>query len=245
MGPYKPGCRVPPGERRRPSGGDGSTAPPLSATKSASIPDWAQPPTSKDLGDLESRIRASSAALASIKGGGRVGDQRRKLLTAVQVKRHQRWHDITAALRTAEVAATTATATATAGGLTPDRHACPACLSERDDHGDAAGMCHACGQRFCGECNIAMTGCADGCPCCGGDLVVSPEAAFERLLRLVASPPGRHTAAAQCALAALYERGCGVPQDQHEAARLYQLAADQGSAEAQCKDPHANHPEPA
>ena len=155
--PTKRSCRAPPTkQRRRPSGGDSSTA---------------SPPTAKDLVDLEARIRAASVALASLQGS-RDNYARHKLLSTVLAKRRRRWHDMTAALRMAKAAATPAkpatadvtrarpahtveAASARAATAAPDAsstHACPT-GEEADPDGDATGMCHACGQKCCGECN--------------------------------------------------------------------------------------------
>ena len=112
-------------------------------------------------------------------------------------------------------------------------HSCPICLVNEDDRGQC-GQCFECGQLYCGECNVAETlGRIAACPTCRAPLAVSDESTVERLLRLVGRSPGRHTPVAQSNLGAMYQNGTGVPQDHTEAARLYQLAADQGDAMAQ------------
>ena len=45
---------------------------------------------------------------------------------------------------------------------------------------------------------------------------------------------GRYTPVAQGNLGLMHKNGSGVPQDHTEAVRLYQLATDQGTAQAQC-----------
>ena len=94
---------------------------------------------------------------------------------------------------------------------------------------------------YCGECNVTvpetMEGWLANCPTCRApSVVLGNEVSVERLLRLVARSPGRHTPRAQSELGALYENGTGVvPQDHTEALRLYRLAADQGHIAAQCR----------
>ena len=71
------------------------------------------------------------------------------------------------------------------------------------------------------------------CPTCRAPPAASAEETVERLLRLLARSPGRHTPVAQYNLGRMYEDGTGV-KDHTEAVRLYRLAADQGYAKAQC-----------
>ena len=121
-------------------------------------------------------------------------------------------------------------------------HPCPICLDKEDDHGKHA-QCFECGRQYCGDCNVpALIGQVANCPICRAPFAAPAEVYVERLLRLVARPPGRHTPEAQFNLGWMYEDGTGVPQDFTEAARLYRLAAAQGHAAAQfnlggmCKD---------
>ena len=123
-----------------------------------------------------------------------------------------------------------ATAGSSKGDADDPEHPCPICLVTDDDHGESR-MCFVCGQQYCGDC--VATWQVDECPTCRAPIGESDEVDFKRLLRLVGRSPGRHTQIAQCQLGIAYDNGDGVPQDLTEAARLYQLAADQGYAGAQ------------
>ena len=79
---------------------------------------------------------------------------------------------------------------ATAGGehdADDPEHSCPICLVNEDDHGKC-GMCFACGQLYCGECNGAAG--VENCPTCRAPFAVAAGVAVERLLRLVGRSPG-------------------------------------------------------
>ena len=76
------------------------------------------------------------------------------------------------------------------------------------------------------------------CPICRQPIAVSPEVRVERLLRLVARSPGRHTPFAQLRLdlGTMYAnfkwyRG---PAGLYRGSQLYRLAADQGDASVLC-----------
>ena len=102
-----------------------------------------------------------------------------------------------------------------------------------DDHGKFF-LCSACGQQYCGDCNVTTgIGRLENCPTCRALIRVSADVTVDRLLRLVSRSPGRHTPAAQHDLGSLYAKGNGVPQNYTEAARWYRLAADQGHAMGQ------------
>ena len=111
---------------------------------------------------------------------------------------------------------------------------CPLCLGNEDDSGDC-GACFACGQLYCGECNVPeLVGKLDLCPTCRAPVRVSDEENFKRLWSLVHDRTlGRHTPVAQDNLGGLYEGGKGVGQDHAAAARWYRKAAEQGQARAQ------------
>ena len=113
-------------------------------------------------------------------------------------------------------------------------HPCPICLASEDDHGKY-GQCFACGQLYCGDCNVPeRLGRVATCPTCRAPFAVSAEVNVARLVGLLARSHGQHTPAAQYSLGVMYAEGIGVAQDPTEAARLYHLAADQGFAHAQC-----------
>ena len=87
---------------------------------------------------------------------------------------------------------------------------------------------------YCGDCTATMR--VANFPTCRAPVGVSDEVRVERLRRLLARSPGRHTPVAQCHLGWMYEyeNGAGVPRDSTEAAEWYRHAADQGDAAAQC-----------
>ena len=110
---------------------------------------------------------------------------------------------------------------------------CPICLVNEDDHGKRA-LCYACGQLYCGDCNVAeRMGRVENCPTCRAPFAVSAEVRVERLLGLVARSPGRHTPVAQFNLGVMYANGTGVSQSYTEAVPWYRLAADKGHAKGQ------------
>ena len=115
---------------------------------------------------------------------------------------------------------------------------CPICLDNEDDaavDGNRRGLCYACGQSYCGACNIG--GLADrspNCPTCRAPFTVSGEEEFKRTWKLVHDrSPGRHTPVAQYSLGCLYNTGKGVEQDHVEAAKWFRMAAEAGNAMAQ------------
>ena len=116
-------------------------------------------------------------------------------------------------------------------------HPCPICLDTEDYacvDGKACGMCFACGQGWCGGCNLKI-GSTGKCPTCRAPFKVSDEEEFKRLWKLVHDrSPGRHTPLAQCNLGAMYGRGHGVKQDHKEAVEWYSEAATQELAQTQC-----------
>ena len=94
-----------------------------------------------------------------------------------------------------------------AGGDDPV-HPCPICLENEDDHGKSALQCFKCGRFYCGDCNRAEgMGRVANCPICRAPFDVSAETNVERLLRLVARPPGRHTPTAQYKLGVMHANG--------------------------------------
>ena len=112
-------------------------------------------------------------------------------------------------------------------------HPCPICLVNEDDHGTCA-LCYACGQLYCGDCNVAeRLGRVENCPTCRAPFAVSAEVRIERLLGLVVRSHGRHTPVAQFNLGVMCANGTGVPQNYAEAVRWYRLAADQAHAKGQ------------
>ena len=120
-------------------------------------------------------------------------------------------------------------------GAAEPENPCPLCLGNEDDSG-ACGMCLACGQKYCGECNAtgSVSAVGDRCPTCRAPFGVSAEEKVKRLLSLVHDrTPGRHTVDAQCSLGDRYLNGAGVEQDFAEAARWFRTAAEKGSTHAQ------------
>jgi TPR repeat protein len=118
---------------------------------------------------------------------------------------------------------------------TPLKHPCPVCLDTEDDAGEEPGMCYNCGQMVCDSCNRSFEQHATlvtRCPTCRAEGGASAEEDVRRLRQLLARPPGRHTAVAQCALGSCYSDGTGVVQDGAEAMRWLRLAAEQGYASA-------------
>lgn len=158
-------------------------------------------------------------------------------------------------------------AAAAAGGGAADvdelENPCPICLDNEDDadvDANKAGMCSACGQSYCGACNvpeklgritnIICTKCREECkgnvtgnhcgkphpcPTCRAPLFVPDKEDVNRLQKLLrVRSPRRHTPVAQCNLGSKFYYGQGVKQSYKGALKLYQLAAEQGHAEAQC-----------
>ena len=112
---------------------------------------------------------------------------------------------------------------------------CPLCLGNEDDSGNC-GMCFACGQMYCGECNVpeVMGKVAEVCPTCRAPLRVSDEEQFKRTWSLVHDrSPGRHTPGAQNNLGVFCKDGLGGKQDHAAAVGWFRKAADQGYARAQ------------
>eukprot|EP00729_Bicosta_minor_P032555 gene32555-biopygen9518 len=115
---------------------------------------------------------------------------------------------------------------------------CPVCLDTEDDaavDGRSAGMCSACGQSYCGVCNMGgLANRSPNCPTCRAPLIVSDEKNFTRGWKLVHDrSPGRHTPAVQCSLGATYSIGKGVEQDHVEAVKWFRKASEAGFAKAQ------------
>eukprot|EP00729_Bicosta_minor_P032756 gene32756-biopygen11636 len=115
---------------------------------------------------------------------------------------------------------------------------CPICLDNEDGatvDGNHAAMCAACGQTYCGACNIGgLAARSPNCPTCRAPISVSDEEQFTRWLKLVHDrSPGRHTPAAQYMIGLMYSNGKGVKQDHVEAVKWYRMAAEAGFAPAQ------------
>lgn len=120
---------------------------------------------------------------------------------------------------------------------------CPICLDNEDyavhNGTHSSGMCTACGQMYCGACNLnadkgMLAERCKNCPMCRSPLLVSPTKNFKRLLKLLHDrSPGRHTAAAQLELGWMYSAGFGVKKDISQAINWFQRAAEKGLAMAQ------------
>ena len=89
----------------------------------------------------------------------------------------------------------------------------------------------ACGQLYRGACKADMASTLDpptDQPTCRAPLMVSHEAYFKRLRKLVhGRSAGRHTPVAQNSLGFIYKDGKGVDQNVKEAAECYKNAAEQ------------------
>jgi hypothetical protein len=114
---------------------------------------------------------------------------------------------------------------------------CPSCHAKEDDCPES-GMCFACGQLYCDDCNpsknahCACTGKVDACVVCHA--VARDEDGVHMLRRLLKRPVGRFTPHAECNLGACYAFGEGVPKDNAEAIPWFRRAAERGHAKAQC-----------
>ena len=116
-------------------------------------------------------------------------------------------------------------------------HPCPICLDNEDDayvNGHECGQCQACGQMYCGSCNVGILSRVENCPTCRAPLHVSDEESCRRVWRLVHNRSwGRHTLPAQNSLGNMHRKGAGVKQDRKGAVEWYKKAAAQGHAHAQ------------
>jgi len=111
-------------------------------------------------------------------------------------------------------------------------HPCPICLGNEDIFGDC-GQCNSCGQMFCGNCKPKIEALGK-CPTCRAPLHGTPEDNFKNCVALVHERSvGRHTPVAQFNLGFMYRKGQGVKQNYTKALAYYQLASDQGNADAQ------------
>lgn len=122
----------------------------------------------------------------------------------------------------------------------PLQNPCPICLELEDDDDRTAGefgLCHTCGQSFCGGCKLTLIDREHGapkCPTCRVALNVPGAEQARRLRKLLRDrPSGRHVPRAQNLLGIQHRDGQGIARDLAEAARWFRLAADQGFPQAQ------------
>lgn len=136
---------------------------------------------------------------------------------------------------------------ASGGGSGDDENLCPICMDNEDEavvDGQDGAFCYACGQMFCGACNVSfasMQTASHTCPMCRAPILVSPKADFSRLWALVHDrPAGRHTAVALFQIGFKYSYGQGVKKDCSEAIKWYRRAAQCEGASARARFNLAN-----